>query len=370
MAKISSTGPAGRVQGNDAPRLSEFVKPFEETFEVTAAAPVAVAAAPAGRRRRWREAAAEQDEFDVVLETAGDKKIQVIKEVRTLTSLGLKEAKDLVDGAPKTVLEKVAKEAPRRPRRPSRAPVPPSLSSDPLPGLSRGTHHPVHRGRPTPWVGPCGVPPSGELVTPVEYQPEGTGRGDAVTQPPLLGAVSHTDPRQGDNPEPIDERRIVRVTSEAGGASSRTKRRPRAWRRPPVPTTGPPRATDTGSPEGDAGGRESGASPRTPSRLSALWSRLLLLLLVLLAGSAYLWAPRPGDSAVRSDDYVEALQAARSGVVDMTSFDHLTLDDDIEQIRRVSTGDLREEAVDELDASRQQITDAEAVINTEVVGAG
>src|SRR6476661_303041 len=92
--------------------LSEFVKQFEDTFGVTAAAPVAVAAAagPAGGGAA-AEAAEEQDEFDVVLEAAGEKKIQVIKEVRTLTSLGLKEAKDLVDGAPKPVLEKVNKEA-------------------------------------------------------------------------------------------------------------------------------------------------------------------------------------------------------------------------------------------------------------------
>jgi large subunit ribosomal protein L7/L12 len=89
--------------------LNEFLKAFEEEFGVTAAAPIAVAAAPAAG---GSEAAAveEQDEFDVVLQAAGDKKIQVIKEVRTLTSLGLKEAKDLVDGAPKPVLEKASKE--------------------------------------------------------------------------------------------------------------------------------------------------------------------------------------------------------------------------------------------------------------------
>ncbi|HEX2075717.1 MAG TPA: 50S ribosomal protein L7/L12 [Geodermatophilus sp.] len=92
--------------------LSDFVKQFEETFEVTAAAPVAVAAAaPAGGGDGGAPAAEEQDEFDVILESAGDKKIQVIKEVRGLTSLGLKEAKDLVDGAPKPVLEKVDKDA-------------------------------------------------------------------------------------------------------------------------------------------------------------------------------------------------------------------------------------------------------------------
>jgi len=91
-------------------RLSEFLKKFEEKFDVTAAAPAAVAVAPAGPGAE-APAEEEKDEFDVVLEAAGDKKIQVIKEVRTLTSLGLKEAKDLVDGAPKSVLEKVNKEA-------------------------------------------------------------------------------------------------------------------------------------------------------------------------------------------------------------------------------------------------------------------
>jgi large subunit ribosomal protein L7/L12 len=92
--------------------LSELIKDFEERFGVTAAAPVAVAAAPAAGGAAGGEAAAEeeQDEFDVILGSAGDKKIQVIKEVRALTNLGLKEAKDLVDAAPKAVLEKVSKE--------------------------------------------------------------------------------------------------------------------------------------------------------------------------------------------------------------------------------------------------------------------
>jgi large subunit ribosomal protein L7/L12 len=91
--------------------LNEFLKAFEEEFGVTAAAPVAVAAAPgAGGGGGETAVAEEKDEFDVVLQAAGDKKIQVIKEVRSLTSLGLKEAKDLVDSAPKPVLERVAKE--------------------------------------------------------------------------------------------------------------------------------------------------------------------------------------------------------------------------------------------------------------------
>ena len=89
--------------------LSELVKKFEDTFEVTAAAPVAVAAAGAGGAAAEEEE--EKDEFDVVLTSAGDKKIQVIKEVRALTSLGLKEAKELVESAPKAVLEAVSKDA-------------------------------------------------------------------------------------------------------------------------------------------------------------------------------------------------------------------------------------------------------------------
>ena len=111
MAKISSTDLLDAFKEMTLLELSDFVKQFEETFDVTAAALVAVAAAPAAAGGGAEEAAAEQDEFDVVLEAAGDKKIQVIKEVRSLTSLGLKEAKDLVDNAPKPVLEKVAKDA-------------------------------------------------------------------------------------------------------------------------------------------------------------------------------------------------------------------------------------------------------------------
>ena len=109
MAKLSTDALLDAFKEMTLIELSEFVKEFEETFDVTAAAPVAVAAAaPAGG---GAEEAAEQDEFDVILEAAGDKKIQVIKEVRSITSLGLKEAKDLVEAAPKAVLEKATKEA-------------------------------------------------------------------------------------------------------------------------------------------------------------------------------------------------------------------------------------------------------------------
>ena len=111
MAKLSTDELLEAFKEMTLLELSDFVKQFEETFEVTAAAPVAVAAAPAAGGDAGGDAAAEQDEFDVILAAAGDKKIQVIKEVRALTSLGLKEAKDLVDGAPKPVLEKVDKAA-------------------------------------------------------------------------------------------------------------------------------------------------------------------------------------------------------------------------------------------------------------------
>jgi large subunit ribosomal protein L7/L12 len=113
MAKLSTDQLLDAFKEMTLLELSEFVKQFEDTFDVKAAAPVAVAgpaAAGAGAGAAAEEAE-EKDEFDVVLEAAGDKKIQVIKEVRTLTSLGLKEAKDLVDGAPKPVLERVNKEA-------------------------------------------------------------------------------------------------------------------------------------------------------------------------------------------------------------------------------------------------------------------
>jgi len=111
MAKMSTDALLDAFKEMTLLELSDFVKQFEETFEVTAAAPVAVAAAGPAGGGPAAEAPVEQDEFDVILEAAGDKKIQVIKEVRGLTSLGLKEAKDLVDNAPKAVLEKVAKDA-------------------------------------------------------------------------------------------------------------------------------------------------------------------------------------------------------------------------------------------------------------------
>src|SRR6195952_4639022 len=111
MAKLSTGDLLDAFKEMTLLELSEFVKEFEDTFGVTAAAPVAAAAAAAPGGGGSAEPEFEQDEFDVVLESAGEKKIQVIKEVRSLTSLGLKEAKDLVEAAPKAVLEKVDRAA-------------------------------------------------------------------------------------------------------------------------------------------------------------------------------------------------------------------------------------------------------------------
>ena len=113
MAKLSTDELLDAFKEMTLIELSEFVKQFEDTFGVTAAAPVAVAAAPAAGGAAGGDAAAaeDKDDFEVVLEAAGDKKINVIKEVRALTSLGLKEAKDLVEAAPKTILENATKDA-------------------------------------------------------------------------------------------------------------------------------------------------------------------------------------------------------------------------------------------------------------------
>jgi len=111
MAKLSTDELLDAFKEMTLLELSEFVKQFEDTFGVTAAAPAAVAAAPAAGGAGGEADVVEQDEFDVVLEAAGEKKINVIKEVRALTSLGLKEAKELVEAAPKAILEKVTKEA-------------------------------------------------------------------------------------------------------------------------------------------------------------------------------------------------------------------------------------------------------------------
>ena len=132
----------------------------------------------------------------------------------------------------------------------------------------------------------------------------------------------------------------------------------------PAGTEGRPRRRAARDDDGD----DAAPAGRRPSL--PLVPVLSVLLVLLLAGVGFLWFTRPGKSSVTTADYVEALQAARSGVVDMTSFDYLTLDDDLVQIKRVTTGDLQKEATEQLNSRRKQITDTQATVNTEVVGAG
>jgi Mce-associated membrane protein len=170
---------------------------------------------------------------------------------------------------------------------------------------------------------------------------------DAMTSSTSVGATaSGTGATRSDVPGPDPDRTEAEAVTEEKASGRRARRA-----------------------SGLAGGNDGDAATRTRPSLP-LVPVLAVLLTLLLAGVGFLWLTRPGASSVRTADYVGALQAARSGVVDMTSFDHLTLDDDIQQIRRVATGDLRKEAADQLDSRRQQITDTQATVNTEVVGAG
>ena len=130
-----------------------------------------------------------------------------------------------------------------------------------------------------------------------------------------------------------------------------------------------PRSGADGAAPGAADGVDEGSEARS-RRSPSLVPVLATLLVLLLAAAGFLWFTRPEPSAIGTADYSEALSTARSAVKDLTSFDHLTLDDDIEQIRRVTTGDLREESLAQLETSRQQILDSEAIFSTEVVSAG
>lgn len=122
----------------------------------------------------------------------------------------------------------------------------------------------------------------------------------------------------------------------------------------------------------DDGDHDDGTPIRVRSARVAvpLVSVLAVLLVLLMGGLAFLWFTRPDPSGIRTETYAEALQAARSAVVDFTSFDHLTFDDDVEQVRRISTEEFAEQSVASLEARRQEILDLEAVVNTEIIGAG
>jgi Mce-associated membrane protein len=175
---------------------------------------------------------------------------------------------------------------------------------------------------------------------------------------------------------PVDEDAHVSATDERGPSGNAAAGAQQTEQAEPA-TTGP---EDAGAPApARRKARKNVAEPAadrpgddTPRRRASLplVPVLSILLVLLLGAGAFLWFTRDETSAVTTDDYVEVLQAARSNIVDFTSFDHLTLDDDIEQVRRVAVGDLRDGAVEQLDSRRQEITEAEAVVNTEVIGAG
>jgi Mce-associated membrane protein len=163
---------------------------------------------------------------------------------------------------------------------------------------------------------------------------------------------------------------MLRVTSEAG---PRTRLEDDAG--PAEPVDG----LDDGFDDGPVDERSDERSdeefdedrPRRGARLSIpLVPVLAVLLVLLLGGVAYLWFTRPSTSSVKTGDYVDVLEAARSEVVDLTSFDYQTLDDDIAQARKITVGDLQKESVAQLTNNRKQLTDQQAVVNTQVVGAG
>ncbi|MGY1986706.1 hypothetical protein ACI792_10805 [Blastococcus sp. SYSU DS0669] len=150
-------------------------------------------------------------------------------------------------------------------------------------------------------------------------------------------------------------------------ARSRTSRGDRASGAPvAVAEETPPADVDAGEQPADE--PASGVAATRPA--VPVVPLLAGLLVLLVAALAFLWSTRAEPSSIRTDDYVDALQAARAHVVDLTSFDHVTLDEDIRQIEQVATGELGEETIAQLEARRQQIVESEAVVSTEVVGAG
>src|SRR4051794_14278615 len=295
-------------------------------------------------------------------------------------------------------------------RAPSRTPMstgPPAVSST---AWTRTRATATTRAGPTSAASRTSVAPAGPVPAGRRAPPRGPTRSTgspvrcsaSCCRPTRSPSPPSGETRQATGPDDHRTRRISRVTSEARPREEEVVTssslmggdvdRPRAGTGTghaeapvtpgdpvalEVPAGAGPRVADEaddgartrkgrrarrGSRDGE---RRRGSPPSLP-----LVPTLAVVLALLLGGIAFLWFSRPDSSAVRTGHYVAALQAARSGVVALTSFDYLTLDDDIEQVRRVATGDLRDEAVRELDDNRDQITQAEAVVNTEVVGAG
>ncbi len=171
--------------------------------------------------------------------------------------------------------------------------------------------------------------------------------------------IETTDSAAAPAPEagPADDTTDQQASAEDSATARRRRREERAAARARAADS----AADTGAIE-RAGG---GSGPRV-----ALVPVLAVLLVLLLAGAGFLWFTRPATSSIKTTDYVGVLEAARSGVVDLTSFDYLTLDQDLRQIQNVSTGDLRKESTDTLNKNRKTITDSQAVVSTKILGAG
>ena len=189
-------------------------------------------------------------------------------------------------------------------------------------------------------------------------EPAEPGTTDTEATDPSTTDPSTTDASTTDAVEEPEASGDAADTPAPGGRRAR-----RAARRAASEDTEDTAAGDTATADDErpARGRRGATLPLVPV--------LAALLVLLLAGTGFLWFTRPGTSAVATADYGDALQAARAGIVDVASFDYLTLDDDISQIQAVTTGDLATDSVDQLNSRRQDITDSQAVVNTEVVGA-
>ncbi|MEI4279392.1 hypothetical protein [Klenkia terrae] len=189
-------------------------------------------------------------------------------------------------------------------------------------------------------------------------EPAEPGTTDTEATDPSTTAPSTTDASTTDAVEEPEASGDAADTPAPGGRRARRDARRAASEDTEDTAAGDTAAADDEQP---ARGRRGATLPLVPV--------LAALLVLLLAGTGFLWFTRPGTSAVATADYVDALQAARAGIVDVASFDYLTLDDDISQIQAVTTGDLATDSVDQLNSRRQDITDSQAVVNTEVVGA-
>jgi hypothetical protein len=181
---------------------------------------------------------------------------------------------------------------------------------------------------------------------------------------PTEDAAAQDTPDDTVDEDTVDEDTVDETLDEPAGKGPRRRRRGRAV----ADDDGADEAEDADTDEDDGVG--GGRRRLRGGRLSVpLVPTLAVLLAVLLAGTGFLWFTRPAPSSVQTGDYVQVLEAARSGVVDLTSFDYLTLDEDIAQIKKISVGDLQKESVNQLNTKRQDLTDQQAVVNTRVIGA-